>query len=154
MKTKFTLIAGLATAGALMILPATSEAGSCGSRSGFSISFSSGGSHHYRSRAYRHGYSHRHYSPRRYTRYRSYCPPTYRRTVTYYRPATRYVTAPAQQISVADVQYLLKSRGYNVGRVDGRLGSQTRYAIKQFQRDVGLHPCGNLTPATLRALGF
>ena len=154
MKTKLTLIAGLAAAGALLILPSTSEAGSCGSRSGFSISFSTGGSHYHRGSSYRHGYSHRYYSPHRYIRHRNYCPPTYRRTVTYYRPATRYVTAPAQRISVADVQYVLKSRGYNVGRVDGLLGSQTVYAIKQFQRDVGLHPCGNLTSATLRALGF
>ncbi len=153
MKTKLTLIAGLAATAALISFPSTSEARPCGTQyrpsSGFSISFSSGGSH------FRSGSSH--FSrPSYISRSRYYCPPTtYRRTVSYYRPVTtRYVSAPANRISVADVQYVLRSRGYNVGRVDGRLGSQTSYAIKQFQRDVGLRPCGTLTQATLRAMGF
>ncbi|MEM6602191.1 MAG: hypothetical protein AAF649_12455, partial [Verrucomicrobiota bacterium] len=118
MKTKLTLIAGLAAASVILFVPATSQAGSCGSRSGFSISFSTGKSGFYHGSSFRH----RHYSPHRYTRYRSYCPTTYRRAVTYYRPTTRYISAPAQRISVADVQYVLKARGYSVGRVDGRLG--------------------------------
>ncbi|MEM6884657.1 MAG: peptidoglycan-binding domain-containing protein [Verrucomicrobiota bacterium] len=154
MKTKLTLIAGLAAATALWVTPAISEAGSCGSRSGISISFSSGGSSFHHGSSFHRSYSHRYYTPHRYSSYRSYCPTTYRRTITHYRPTTRYVSAPAQRISVADVQYVLKSRGYNVGRVDGRLGNQTKFAIKRFQRDVGLHPCGTLTSATLRALGF
>ena len=43
-------------------------------------------------------------------------------------------------VKVEEVQRLLKVYGYSVGEVDGALGSRTRDAIEQFQRDRGLKP--------------
>lgn len=150
---KITLLAGLMTTAAVLIFPTTGEARSCGSRSGISISFSSGSSHFHHG-SHVHKSYHRYASPFRYSRYRYYCPPIIRRSVSHYRPVKRYVSAPAYKASVADVQYVLKRRGYNVGTVDGIWGGKTERALKRFQRDVGLRPCGTLTPATLRALGL
>jgi His-Xaa-Ser repeat protein HxsA len=155
MNKKLTIITGVIAAAAFIALPESSEArphhgshySSHRSSSGLSITFSTGNR----------GYSGHRYAPVR----RSYCPPvrrsfvrSYYRPVRYVAPTRRYVQAPAVRVSVADVQYTLKRRGYNIGRVDGVYGRNTSNAIKRFQRDVGLHPCGTLTPATLRALGL
>jgi peptidoglycan hydrolase-like protein with peptidoglycan-binding domain len=53
---------------------------------------------------------------------------------------------------IAGVQYQLMSRGYYRGRVDGRYGSQTAFAIRAFQSSAGIPPTGRLDMQTLDAL--
>lgn len=53
---------------------------------------------------------------------------------------------------VADIQTLLDSLGYDVGTVDGLYGTQTRVAIKAFERDRGLPESGAATVEVLRQL--
>lgn len=45
-------------------------------------------------------------------------------------------------VSAADVQRALVRAGFNPGPVDGRIGSQTKKAIKAFQRRNNLHADG------------
>jgi peptidoglycan hydrolase-like protein with peptidoglycan-binding domain len=54
---------------------------------------------------------------------------------------------------IAGVQYELMSRGYYGGRVDGKYGSQTTFALRAFQSSAGLPPTGRLDMETLEALG-
>jgi len=54
---------------------------------------------------------------------------------------------------VEKIQELLAARGYDPGPVDGVLGSQTRQAVKEFQRTAKLPPDGHPTPELLEALG-
>ncbi len=53
---------------------------------------------------------------------------------------------------VKEIQNALLQAGHDPGPVDGRIGAQTVSAVSSFQRDKGL-PSGNLTIATLEALG-
>ncbi len=53
---------------------------------------------------------------------------------------------------VLSLQQRLLDLGFKVGRVDGRFGSQTETAVKEFQRNVGIPPDGTCGPATLKAL--
>lgn len=41
-------------------------------------------------------------------------------------------------ISAQDLQQALKNAGYYSGKLDGKIGSGTKQAIKEFQRDSGL----------------
>ena len=54
---------------------------------------------------------------------------------------------------VAEAQYQLLSRGYYHGRVDGKYGRQTAFAVRAFQSSAGLPPNGRLDLETLEALG-
>jgi peptidoglycan hydrolase-like protein with peptidoglycan-binding domain len=54
---------------------------------------------------------------------------------------------------IAGAQYQLMSRGYYRGRVDGKYGSQTAFAVRGFQSSAGLPPTGRLDMQTLEALG-
>jgi N-acetylmuramoyl-L-alanine amidase len=54
---------------------------------------------------------------------------------------------------VADVQYRLGSRGYYQGRIDGRYGRRTAFAVEAFQLVAGMPPTGRLDAITLNALG-
>jgi lytic murein transglycosylase len=74
----------------------------------------------------------------------------YATTVAYY--ATRLAGAPVVDHSAAktvralstpqmmELQRQLAKRGYNVGDIDGKLGSATRAAVKQVQLKLGLPP--------------
>jgi N-acetylmuramoyl-L-alanine amidase len=53
---------------------------------------------------------------------------------------------------VIALQRRLLGLGFKVGRVDGRFGPDTERAVKEFQRNVGIHPDGTCGPATLKAL--
>ena len=53
---------------------------------------------------------------------------------------------------VAELQFLLSSRGFPCGTFDGIFGSHTDAALRKFQRWAGLHVDGRAGPATLRAL--
>jgi len=54
---------------------------------------------------------------------------------------------------IAGAQYQLMTRGYYRGRVDGRYGHQTAYAVRAFQSTAGLPPTGRLDMETINALG-
>ncbi|GIX47019.1 MAG: hypothetical protein KatS3mg131_1230 [Candidatus Tectimicrobiota bacterium] len=62
--------------------------------------------------------------------------------------------ALAQDPRVIQVQQRLAALGYEVGTIDGLLGTRTRQALQAFQRDRGLPPTGSLDAATLQALGL
>jgi peptidoglycan hydrolase-like protein with peptidoglycan-binding domain len=49
---------------------------------------------------------------------------------------------------VAQIQNTLKDFGYNPGVIDGRLGKNTREAIKAFQIAKGISPTGNIDSRT------
>ena len=56
--------------------------------------------------------------------------------------------------AVAEVQRQLMSRGYYQGRIDGRPGRRTAFALRAFQFQSGLPPTGRLDTTTLNALGL
>lgn len=55
---------------------------------------------------------------------------------------------------VRRIQQKLKSMGYYTGSVDGIYGSQTKNAVRKFQRDNGLTVDGIAGPKTLSYLGI
>ncbi len=54
---------------------------------------------------------------------------------------------------VARVQRSLERAGYDPGKIDGRLGTQTMTSLDSYQREKGL-PVGNLTFETLESLSI
>lgn len=54
---------------------------------------------------------------------------------------------------VRGVQQNLADRGYDPGRVDGRWGTRTQQALRNFQRDQNMQANGRPDPQTLAALG-
>ncbi|MEJ1157026.1 peptidoglycan-binding protein [Prosthecomicrobium sp. N25] len=60
--------------------------------------------------------------------------------------------APSTDDAVQRAQTLLQSRGVYAGPVNGELTSQTRHALRLFQRRQGLKPTGEPDTATLQAL--
>lgn len=50
---------------------------------------------------------------------------------------------------VAKVQTQLLHLGYNPGVIDGKMGPNTRKAIKNFQRNIGRRPVGRITKGLL-----
>ncbi len=54
---------------------------------------------------------------------------------------------------IAALQEALNKRGYNAGKVDGKIGRQTLSALERFQKDKGL-ATGGITYETLKALGI
>jgi peptidoglycan hydrolase-like protein with peptidoglycan-binding domain len=66
-----------------------------------------------------------------------------------------YQSAPLRvnRRTIAGAQYQLMSRGYYRGRVDGRDGSRTSFAVRAFQSSAGLPPTGRLDIETVKALG-
>jgi hypothetical protein len=69
--------------------------------------------------------------------------------------ASFYQSAPLRvnRRIIAAAQYQLTSRGYYRGRVDGKSGSRTSFAVRAFQWSAGLPPTGRLDMQTLDALG-
>jgi lytic murein transglycosylase len=59
--------------------------------------------------------------------------------------------APSRD-QVKEVQQLLQSRGYDVGKVDGIIGAQTRAAVKAVQQQLGLPADSYPDPTFLAAL--
>lgn len=53
---------------------------------------------------------------------------------------------------VTEAQQLLAELGFNVGTPDGKLGSRTAAALRQFQRQSGLEVTGEITPEVLEAM--
>ncbi len=69
--------------------------------------------------------------------------------------ASFYQSAPLRvnHRIIGEAQYQLMSRGYYRGRVDGKSGSRTAFAVRAFQSSAGLPPTGRLDIETLKALG-
>src|SRR5262249_37137208 len=59
----------------------------------------------------------------------------------------------ANRRTIAGAQSQLMSRGYYRGRIDGRYGSETAFAVRAFQSRAGLPATGRLDMQTLEALG-
>ena len=57
------------------------------------------------------------------------------------------------QAEIRKAQQQLKDEGYNPGPVDGRIGPQTRAALRQYQDSVGLKKTGVLDDETVAVLG-
>ncbi|MCX5693229.1 MAG: peptidoglycan-binding protein [Candidatus Omnitrophica bacterium] len=53
---------------------------------------------------------------------------------------------------IEEVQVILKSEGYEPGNTDGRMGKETRDAIKGFQESIGLKSTGYIDKITLAQL--
>lgn len=56
------------------------------------------------------------------------------------------------EVGVAEIQRLLRNKGYYDGTIDGVYGPTTRQAVITFQRDLGLTPDGIVGSRTLQAL--
>jgi His-Xaa-Ser repeat protein HxsA len=63
--------------------------------------------------------------------------------------------APADlSMMVVRVQAALMRLGYHTGDIDGRLGPETREALKRYQRDHKLKETGRMDLETLTNLGI
>jgi len=51
-------------------------------------------------------------------------------------------------LRIAQIQHALKNFGYDPGTIDGRLGKNTRKAIKEFQITKGISPTGKIDSRT------
>lgn len=60
--------------------------------------------------------------------------------------------APDADKRILAVQKVLAELGYAPGRIDGRLGSQTRAAIERFERDHKMKVSGQISAAFMRKL--
>lgn len=63
-----------------------------------------------------------------------------------------YAPIAASDERIYNAQLALRRSGYDPGPVDGIMGEQTRYAIRQFQRDNHLAITGDLNEATVKEL--
>ena len=61
---------------------------------------------------------------------------------------------PYTQALISDVQKALRSRGFHPGDIDGKLGDETRTALRAFQKAERLEATGTPNARTLRALGM
>ena len=65
-----------------------------------------------------------------------------------------YRTPSGFELPAAAIQHALKNAGYYNGTIDGKVGSKTKEAIRNFQRDKGLEAdgvCGRQTWAQLKS---
>ena len=66
--------------------------------------------------------------------------------VTFGRNLIGYSAEQEERLKIAEAQAALLQLGYKVGKVDGKLGSKTRAAIKAFQKEQHLSVNGKITP--------
>lgn len=64
------------------------------------------------------------------------------------RKSSRFADAP----TVMYVQYRLNNLGYDAGLVDGLYGPRSRAALRDFEKDHGMAPIGDLTPESLETI--
>lgn len=65
-----------------------------------------------------------------------------------------YRTPAGFELPAASIQRALKNAGYYSGPIDGKVGSGTKQALRNFQRDKGLNPdgvCGRQTWSQLKS---
>jgi peptidoglycan hydrolase-like protein with peptidoglycan-binding domain len=72
--------------------------------------------------------------------------------VTFGRNLIGFNAEQEERLQIAHVQAALLELGYNVGKVDGKLGSKTRTAIKAFQKTQQLSVNGKVSPQLLEQL--
>ena len=70
------------------------------------------------------------------------------------RNGNQNTQASLSQDEIRRIQQALEQKGFNVGRVDGRLGPKTRTALSRFQRMRRLQQTGIPDQQTLAALGI
>jgi len=56
--------------------------------------------------------------------------------------------APTTKPTAKRIQIALKNAGYYMGNVDGKIGPQTKQAVREFQRTHGLSVDGKVGPKT------
>ncbi len=59
---------------------------------------------------------------------------------------------PLSRAQVAEMQGLLAALGFDAGEPDGVVGSQTRAALRGFQREANVPPDGYPTPELLASI--
>ena len=64
--------------------------------------------------------------------------------------ATKTVVKPSK--TVKDIQTALKAAGFDPGKIDGRIGKNTRAAVKQYQTSKNMKATGRIDRATRVAL--
>lgn len=72
--------------------------------------------------------------------------------VSFHLPKVFARSRPATPTPETEVQEGLTMRGFYVGAVDGRIGSRTRDAIRQYQREANLPVDGQVTPELAQQL--
>jgi hypothetical protein len=72
--------------------------------------------------------------------------------VAFGRNLIGYTAEQEERLQIAEVQAALLKLGYNVGKVDGKLGTKTTAAIKAFQKMKQLSVNGKITPKLLEQL--
>ena len=72
--------------------------------------------------------------------------------VTFGRNLIGFNAEQEERLQIAHVQAALLELGYDVGKVDGKLGPQTRGAIKAFQKTQQLSVNGKVSPQLLEQL--
>jgi peptidoglycan hydrolase-like protein with peptidoglycan-binding domain len=65
---------------------------------------------------------------------------------------TKIVPEVKSRPSIKQIQIALKNAGYNPGYIDGRMGRQTKDAIKAFQKDNNLVTDGKVGKETWNLL--
>jgi peptidoglycan hydrolase-like protein with peptidoglycan-binding domain len=68
------------------------------------------------------------------------------------QPANQSISASNRQIRQA--QQALNNKGFKAGRADGKMGPETRQALKDFQNQQKLQATGQLDNQTMAALGM
>jgi peptidoglycan hydrolase-like protein with peptidoglycan-binding domain len=58
------------------------------------------------------------------------------------------------QDRISQVQKALKDKGYKVSEMNGKLSTETKAALKKFQKDNGLEATGRLNQETIVAMGL
>jgi len=72
--------------------------------------------------------------------------------VTFGRNLIGFTAEQEERLQIANAQAALLELGFNVGKIDGKLGSKTKAAIKAFQKTQNLGVNGKITPKLLERL--
>ncbi len=56
------------------------------------------------------------------------------------------------EVNIKKVQTILRSAGFNPGKIDGKMGARTQQALRDFQKAYGLKPDGRIGFQTLSKL--
>ena len=70
-----------------------------------------------------------------------------------YASSQSQLHAETDSAQVSQIQQMLNDKGYQVGSVDGQMGTKTKSALKKFQQSQGLQASGRIDAQTLAALG-
>jgi N-acetylmuramoyl-L-alanine amidase len=68
------------------------------------------------------------------------------------RVLSHRVSNPMVGDDVGELQHRLQELGFDAGRADGIFGPRTEFAVREFQRNVGLAADGTCGPHTLKSL--